>query len=84
MSMSLRDANRIGSAISYLQELCDVKGHACGVAPEHKEAVRLYVESWILPLLEAARAQEPARYDMPEQSGKIVRRARLSTEVSDV
>jgi hypothetical protein len=24
----------------------------CGVAPEHKDAVRVYVESWVLPHIE--------------------------------
>jgi hypothetical protein len=43
----------VASALGYLKNLTSKEKTACGVAPEHREAVRLYVDSWITPTLEA-------------------------------
>lgn len=43
----------LADAIGYLNNLIDTsKESSCGVANEHKEAVKIYVESWITPTLQ--------------------------------
>ncbi len=45
----------IKQAKKRLEALCDVDNDSeCAIDPEHKEAVRLYVQSWVTPLLSRA------------------------------
>lgn len=46
------EVEALASALGYLKNLVNTEGGSCVVEKEHKEAVRLYVESWIIPSLE--------------------------------
>lgn len=41
-------------AASKLRILTDPNDDRCSIAPEHREAVRLYVDTWITPLVDQA------------------------------
>jgi hypothetical protein len=46
------------ACIIKLKALCDVNNTSCGVEKKHKEGVRLYLDSWVIPQLEAL-AKDP-------------------------
>jgi len=43
----------VATALGYLKNLTNREKTRCGVAPEHREAVRIYVDTWITPVLES-------------------------------
>jgi hypothetical protein len=50
--MPFKRIEDITEAIEMLEALVDPKNkNRCGVDPKHKEAVRIYIESWVLPRL---------------------------------
>lgn len=50
--MTKRDKQRIEAAILRLKALTNLRNRACDVPAEAKEAVRLYVNTWVIPTLE--------------------------------
>lgn len=61
MALNKRDLLRIQSAINALEALTDEENGRCTLPPEAKRTVRPYVRSWVLPLLELVRDNEPTK-----------------------
>jgi hypothetical protein len=54
MSMTKEESRALKESIKKLEALISTAPDStCGVANEHKEAVRLYVQTWVLPNLRA-------------------------------
>lgn len=61
MALAKWEADTLTVIAERLRSLCSPgkDGAGCAVADEHKEAVRLYVQTWILPPLVDVLASEP-------------------------
>jgi hypothetical protein len=58
------DNENLTEALNKLYGLIDVSSDSrCTVAPEHKQAVKLYVESWIIPALEEIKNRDTDSLD---------------------
>lgn len=51
--MTKQERAALEAAVTLLERLTDEDNDRCCVAPEHKRAVRAYVQSWILPKIRA-------------------------------
>jgi hypothetical protein len=47
--MTKQERATIKKAVERLEALCDTENDNCCVAPEHKKAVRIYLNSWVIP-----------------------------------
>jgi hypothetical protein len=63
---------------AHLDALCDVKDDSrCSVDPAHKEAVRLYLQSWVTPVLASALSRIRGEKDSRIE-GRQARRSRIA------
>lgn len=54
MSLTKQEREALEGLRAKLASLADPKHEKlCGVSPEHKEAVRLYLSTWCLPIVDA-------------------------------
>lgn len=53
MTMSKSEVRAVARMVNRLEALSNPSDQTCAVDPAAKEAVRLYVQSWILPTMRA-------------------------------
>ena len=59
-SISTRNAKLLNTVLTRLEALCDSRPAVeCAVPAEAKEAVRLYVQSWVIPVVERVLEDKP-------------------------
>jgi hypothetical protein len=63
--MTKQERAALEAAATLLERLSDENDERCGVAPEHRRAVRAYVQTWILPKIRAV-ATPPSKRGINE------------------
>lgn len=66
-TMSNLELESLKTAVEFLKSMCDPTDTRCAISKENKEAVRLYVQTWILPRIEVV-IKSPSERDYEEKA----------------